>query len=562
MRNRERGAANWPFIISFVLLLIFGWLWFDQKGDADKFRDEVAKEKKIAADATALAREREDRLEEISKVVGFRSATAVTGTTAAGGSYWTDPAQIQNHLKEDGEVTKEDKTKVPGFLAEMKAKSRITIRRDLYTAKEPGAQTAADFSKISPEFKAQLATVRDARPQDVPQLPTDPDDAAERAKYESEKAAYEEKVKNYLAQVEKLVAMQGDWKKYSQVIAGTSFWDPDTQGGNMVDVVYYQKPTGDLTLQALLGVPGPIISGLVTAFSENKNADVATIEAQKKSFAQLETEFTATKDQLTAEQAAHTADVTKLTAERDDANARAEAATVAKTTAEKTLTTTKENLERDIRKLNSTITAHQNRERIDKEVRDLEIKRDDPDGAILEASPTLGTAYVNLGSTDKVFPGLKFNVSYIGRGGLRVYKGQVIVLKVLDAHYSQVSILSQVADERPIGSGDMISNPFYDAKKTIHVFLAGELKKYPKAMAAARLKRANVVIDDAMSPQTDYVVVADSLTAKPAGTEAAPEGEAAPAGGEKSDYDRLSAMAASFGATLVTERMLENFLDY
>jgi hypothetical protein len=159
-----------------------------------------------------------------------------------------------------------------------------------------------------------------------------------------------------------------------------------------------------------------------------------------------------------------------------------------------------------------------------------------------------------------VFPGLKFNVSYIGRGGLRIYKGQVVVLKVLDAHYSQVSILSQVADERPIGAGDMISNPFYSATKTIHVYLAGELKKYPKAIAAARLKQANVVIDDAMSPATDYVVVPESLTAKPATAE--PGAEGAPAAGEKSEYERLAAMAASFGATLITERILENFLDY
>ena len=58
MLTRERGSANWPFIISFVLLLVFGWLWYDQKGEADKFREDAKKSK--------------DQVAEKDKVIGDR----------------------------------------------------------------------------------------------------------------------------------------------------------------------------------------------------------------------------------------------------------------------------------------------------------------------------------------------------------------------------------------------------------------------------------------------------------------------------------------------------------
>jgi hypothetical protein len=155
----------------------------------------------------------------------------------------------------------------------------------------------------------------------------------------------------------------------------------------------------------------------------------------------------------------------------------------------------------------------------------------------------------------------------MGRGAIRQVKGTVVVSRVLDAHYSQVRIENQILGERPMAAGDKISNPFYDKSKPVHVYLAGELRKYPKAIALARLRRMGVVIDDAIGAETDFIVVPDTMQVSPtpaaAGGAEAPA--AAPAEGAKpaeSEYDKLYRLSKQFGATLVTERAIEAFLGY
>ena len=68
------------------------------------------------------------------------------------------------------------------------------------------------------------------------------------------------------------------------------------------------------------------------------------------------------------------------------------------------------------------------------------MQRDEPDGALLSADPALGIAYVNLGSQDQLSVGTKFSVWVIGRGGQKVPKGDIVITKVLDSHYSQARI--------------------------------------------------------------------------------------------------------------------------
>ena len=110
----------------------------------------------------------------------------------------------------------------------------------------------------------------------------------------------------------------------------------------------------------------------------------------------------------------------------------------------------------------------------------------------------------------------------------------------------------------------MISNPFYDKRKPIHVFLAGDLKKYPKQIAVARLGEMGAVVDDQISDKTDWIVLPDTVTAgasPAAGAEGAPPADAA-APKEESPMARYERLARTFGATLMTERVLEAFLDY
>jgi hypothetical protein len=112
-----------------------------------------------------------------------------------------------------------------------------------------------------------------------------------------------------------------------------------------------------------------------------------------------------------------------------------------------------------------------------------------------------------------------------------------------------------------VGKGDMIANPLYSKSRPMRLYLAGELRKYPRSLAVERLSRMGVIVEDKISINTDYIVIPDSVAVgapPPAEGEAAPEG--APA--TQSEYARLQTLARDFGATLITERMIESLLDY
>ena len=68
----------------------------------------------------------------------------------------------------------------------------------------------------------------------------------------------------------------------------------------------------------------------------------------------------------------------------------------------------------------------------------------------------------------------------------------------------------------------------------------------------------NVIVEDTINTETDYVLVPAGTAVAPAGEKPA-EGAAAPA---ETEFDKLQRMARSFGASLITENMISAFLDY
>ena len=89
------------------------------------------------------------------------------------------------------------------------------------------------------------------------------------------------------------------------------------------------------------------------------------------------------------------------------------------------------------------------------------------------------------------------------------------------------------------------------------------MDKWPVGMARERLAKLNVVVQDAMDGNTHYVVVPNSWVAA----------AAAPAGGDDEGGDEEAAVGSSpleqvqkrarvVGANVITERLLDAFLDY
>jgi hypothetical protein len=554
MRNLQRGMSFWPFIICLLLVLIMGFLWYDEKGQHEKTTEKLNTSQK---DNTALQEtiaKREQMLDDISGVVGFQTITEGNPPR-----HWTDYKLVQKHLDPLGEVAGAAGNE-PGSLAWLNKNTTLTMDPAIFkAAPNQKGTTDADIATISQAFKDKLKEVEAARPKDAPVFMTDEDNAGALAQFKSEMEAYQTQMAEYIKKFDELIKMKDDFEKYHRVIAAGSVFE-SLKSDPMKFAFLDQPATQPITVEAFFKLPAPVIKRLMETFSENMKANATTIAQKNEEIAALNKSLAEKDAALKGEQQVHVDDVTKLQGEATTANQKAEEERVKRTQAENALQTKSEESKKEKTRSDTKLTALEDRIRLDKEVRDLEIKRNDKDGDVLDASATLGTGAINLGSADKVYPGLRFEVSYYGRGGIREPKGTVVVTRVSGEHYSQVRIEQQVSDAAPIGRGDMIANPFYNAKKPIHVYLAGDLRKYPRKIAERRLSEMGVIIDAQLTSTTDYIVVPASLTAPAPGGTPPPEG--APAGGEKAAYDKLAEQARQFGATLVTERMLENFLQY
>ncbi|MCC7138553.1 MAG: hypothetical protein IT460_09030 [Planctomycetes bacterium] len=548
MRLSERGMSMWPFVICLVLLLAFVFLWFSEKGEHEKATEEVAKLKlDVVAKDTELS-EYDKWVREITAAVGFSSKTLGSQKTQV-----TDVETLVKAINPDGD----------GPIKALRDAAVVKATKGLITPKSGAAtSTEVNLAKLSSEFKDKVKAARDAFPGQLPAMPDDPDDAGEMAKWKAAKEEYDRKFDAYVKQLTELAQMK-EWAEYKAVIGATTLFDPEKT--EIVAWNFWAKPAvANATVEDLLPVAPQIVKDIVATFSERVNAllsDIAghqkTIEELKKTIDNGDAASLGLKQQLEAVQKQLAEDTAKLQAEAAKARSDLETIRVAQTTAEQALAREKDERKAEVATLNQTVRAYENAQRENKERKDLAIQRDDPDGLVLEADANLLVGYINLGTADKVYAGVKFRVSTMGRGAIRETKGEVIVTKVLDAHYSQVRILSTVDASHPIGRGDMIANPFFDAKAPVHVFIAGDLRKYPKSVAASRLQAMGCIVDDAVNVKTDFIVIPDSVAA---GTSAPAEGDAAAAGA--SEYDKLMQLAKSFGATLATERMLEAFLGY
>ena len=384
--------------------------------------------------------------------------------------------------------------------------------------------------------------------------PVDEDDAPAMAKYKADLEAYNGSFDAYKKLVDEGVAMK-DFDAIKPVLGGVSIWSLEKMGEAVKWQFLAQPAVATLTLEETLKLPEPAITRMKTEWLAAVNSLVAQVAAITKEKADRDGTIEKAGTDLAQAQADRTTDVARLQAEAQASKDELEKARISLTNATNLLAQAGDKAKVDAAASKSTITALTNRVEADKEKVADEIARDDADGLVLDANNAQALCYVDLGTADKAFAGLKLGVWTVGRGGFRVMKGEIVLTKIIDVHYAQARIASSSA---PLGRGDSISSPFFRKDRPIRLFLAGDLKKYPKAIAVERLKRMNVIVEDTINSDTDYVLIPASVGVKP--TADAPA-EGAPAATE-SEYERLTRLARSFGASLLTERQIEAYLDY
>jgi len=554
----QRGSTNWAFIITLLFLLVFVWLWYGETEKQDKNAKDITA---LKADNSALNVEGAkvaDLLKELSDAVGWESKNVQLDHIARSERSFaiTDVALVRGNFKPDGVVPgSEEGQTVDGILKRIIAAAQLTYEREARpgTAKT-GEETAHTFKTLSNAFKEKLAGVQakwDGVAFDRPAPPADPDDEQGKADYASALQAWSAKVQEYDDDLKALSQMEG-WKEYTARIAAPGQWGDITKEG--VTVHFYTYGGGADTIEAAM-------VGLDEGFKRmgaELRSNIETLGNQvvqlRKETAAKEQALTETKAALTKEQGDHTADndqlQTRITAETERANRNA----IEKTTAQNEMQKSKEAAVKEVAALKRDVDARKEQNRLLKEKQDLVIARNDIDGSVLMANATLGTAMIDLGNADKAYVGQKFGVSDLDRMGNRRMKGELMVVRVTGAHSAKCRILSGGA-----GSGDNIHNPFYQPGATIYVYFAAKLDKWPKAMAAQRLAKMGVVVQDEPNGNTQYIVVPNSWAApkKAASDEDEGEGEAA-----VNPLDEIMKTARLVGANVITENILDAFLDY
>lgn len=95
-------------------------------------------------------------------------------------------------------------------------------------------------------------------------------------------------------------------------------------------------------------------------------------------------------------------------------------------------------------------------------------------GKVLRPDSVQKTAFITLGSRERVSPGLRFKVARIGREGKFEWKADIEVKKVwIDT--SEVAIVRAYEGAGPVIDGDLIVNPFYNPRRPVVVAFAGHV---------------------------------------------------------------------------------------
>ncbi len=558
----QRGSVNWAFIITLFLLLAFIFLWFTAADERDKAKGE--KDKLLVTNKTLVGEVLSvgQKLGEVSSLVGWNDQTLTlsSGETVR----YTNVEKLKGDLAENGEVDTKDASGNPvkrlGFYNVLRNKFVIEIMQGVRSGESKavvaGGEKEVAFTWATEKFKGKLREVN-ALAKAVPPKPVQPLDEGDQAAQEAWRKALEEHERAVSALKKGMDELNGaefaaEWKQWTSKVGGAMTLDPDTAKAVSLNFTpdITAKPQ---TLEELLPYLEQVFTRVATEFKANKEADVkvvaklnADVAAGLKSIEDGKKQVEDIRTQLSEE-------LSKKTTALEAAEKRASENETTARKAEAQAQLERETNKKELAKERSEKNALQQAVNSNKEKRDLSVRRDEKDGTLLAVSMELGTGTIDLGSSDKVFEGLKFAVSYVERGGARRTVGEVQVIKVTGAHSSQVRVLNPLTT---LTGGMMVSNPFFEAGKAIHVYTVGWS---PDLLQRRMMEKMNVVLDAAPSGATDYFVVPDDWT----GTVAQPaaEGEGGEAGAPATNpLDKAKQEAFTFGADVVTRRMLETFL--
>lgn len=555
--QNQRGSTNWPFVIVLLALLVFIYMWWSAQEHHDQQQKDIEAATKNVDALRAVANERGSKLSEIAKVVGFQEVVVGNSNLGVDQAVGVDVAKLKPHLDATGMVSMGD-AQVNGALKELMTEAVLKFDRARRTGEPTAEAKDYKYATMSDALKSKLQELAGHEVPAAPAPVLDPDDSEDQARYDQEKQDYEQALAEWRQMFNDAASMEG-FKEYAETITKYAITDPDT--ADQI-VVSFMRPLADNTVEEFFNAVRGLPAAMRAEFKSNKEADIAEIQRLTGILLQKEDELNTSKTALTELQGQHTTDITAKDGQIEQLQQQVSDASLAKQTAENALAAAKDTAKKDVARLDSELDARKEALRILKQKRELVIRRDDPDGAIVATNNILRTATIDLGFNDKVYVGQRFNVSALNKVGDRVNKGQIMVTKVTGQKSARVRITQMAA---PLTQGDTIHNPLYNSREPINVFFAGAITKWPPSMAKQRLAEINVTLQSAITGDTDYIVIPNTwVVAAQAAAEGDAEEEDEDEGdsGAKSPIEVMQGHARKVGAEVITESLFDYFLAY
>jgi hypothetical protein len=153
---------------------------------------------------------------------------------------------------------------------------------------------------------------------------------------------------------------------------------------------------------------------------------------------------------------------------------------------------------------NASTTMKQRNDILSSRLNKVQRRSDAADGAVLTANARINKAWIDLGRTNRVAPGLQFEVLDQVTGAL---KGRLEVASVEDAR-AECLVLNVADKYNPIASGDPIRNAVFDPnRQPTAVLLGNGFGAYSADEMKIKLAQVGISVSDEVTVETDYLLL-------------------------------------------------------
>ncbi len=145
----------------------------------------------------------------------------------------------------------------------------------------------------------------------------------------------------------------------------------------------------------------------------------------------------------------------------------------------------------------------------------IKLEKGDPDGEVSYSDYGRGVCHIDLGSSDGVKAGQRFEIWRIHGRDRDELIGVVEIVRALSAHYSLCTVLSLVNVKEPVRKGDKLISHLWHAGRFLTVAMHGEFEppnqSYTKERLAELLKQMGCRVADKVQPGVDLVILGSNL---------------------------------------------------